>query len=156
MSTPVNSIPDREMSLGTPATTVPKADTPAPPDNSKTFTLQSNSHELYGRPTAGNNQVPTASALGPGPSAPAAPAGSIPGYAVNWSGAPVSVGGTQVGADVGAGATILAGQPDATGHPFGDTSGGGTVGDSGNQGAGPGIIPPVTGMPNVDNDGDAL
>ena len=156
MSTPVNNIPDREMSLGTPATTVPKADTPPPADNSKTFTLQSNSHELYGRPTAGNNQIPGASALGPGASAPAADAGSIPGYAVNWAGEPPSAGGTQVGADVGSIATIIAGQPDATGHPFSDTSGGGTVGDSGNQGAGPGPIPSVTGMPDVDNDGDAL
>lgn len=133
-------------------TTVPKAGDPPPANNAKTTIVSDSKSGNYGRPTAGGN---VAGGTPEGGSSNA-PAGPTPGYAVNWSGAPVSTGGTQTGADIGSGATIIAGQPDATGHPAGDASGGGTVGDSGNQQLGPAPIPSVTGMPDIDNDGDAL
>jgi hypothetical protein len=136
-------------------TTVPGSDTPMPADNHKITLLQSDEN-LYVRPTAGTNAASAGSSLGPGPTAADAPAGLVPGYAINWSGAAASTGGTQVGNDVGSGATIIAGQPDATGHPAGDANGG-TVGDSGPQGAGPGPTPnSPSGMPDLDNDGDSL
>src|SRR5438552_15132538 len=133
-------------------TTVPKSDTPPPANNAQTKLVSDAMSGNYGRPTAGGNAVGGRPEGGSSP----APAGSIPGYAVNWSGNAPATGGYQVGADIGPGATIIAGQPDATGHPAGDTSGGGTVGDSGNQALGPAPIPSVTGMPDIDNDGDAL
>lgn len=105
--------------------TVPKADTPPPANNAKTLTLQS-APGLYVRPTAGGNasgDVYAAPHEVPGPDAYTPPAPSAPANA---------------GPSFGHGATQIVAQPDATGHPHGDTAGGGTVGDSGPQGAGPG------------------
>lgn len=98
-------------------TTVPKPDTPAPADNSNT-TLLSSDLNLYVRPTAGLN-------AGPAPA-------SIPQIdQINRPGnAP-----TNAGPDMGHGATQIVAQPDGTGHPAGDAIGGGTVGNSGDQGA---------------------
>ena len=131
-------------------TTVPKSDTPPPANNAQTKLVSDAMSGNYGRPASGGAPTEGRPQGTPGPTA--GPASNLPGYAINWAGNPPSTGGTQVGADVGSGATILAGQPDATGHPTGDVSGGGTVGDSGNQGAGPGPVP----MPDIDNDGDSL
>ncbi len=123
-------------------TTVPKADTPAPPNGARTLTVGDDGSHAYGRPTAGNNADTVTSADGGGTVGPSAtdsdaPAGAIPdiasAYAVNWAGAPVDTGDTQTGPNIGHGATQLVPQPDATGHPAGDASGGGTVGDSGSQ-----------------------
>lgn len=116
-------------------TTVPKADTPPPADNSNKTLVSDSWSGNYGRPTSGGAPL---AGLPAGNPPTEAPPGPTPGYSINMSGAAPSTGGTQVGADVGAGATIIAGQPDATGHPAGDAVGGGTVGNSGNQGAGPG------------------
>lgn len=101
-------------------TTVPTPDTPAPANNAKTLLLQSDP-SLYVRPTAGGNAAGTAGD---------APAGPTPGYAVNMAGNAPAGGGP----DMGHGATQIVSQPDATGHPAGDAVGGGTVGNSGNQG----------------------
>lgn len=130
--------------------TVPKADTPPPANNAKT-TLISSDPSLYARPTAGGNVAPGAPEGGSG----AAPAGATPynpiygginsaglqgslssaeadpAYMMVQKGADPSTGGTQVGPNFGHGATIIMAQPDATGHPEGDISGGGTVGNSG-------------------------
>lgn len=88
----------------------------------------------YSRPTAGGNASgPADGPLGTAPARP--PAGVVPGpeaYRPPTPG-PATAGGTQAGADIGSGATIIKGQPDATGHPASET-GGGTVGDSGPQG----------------------
>ena len=121
-------------------TTVPKAGDPAPANNAKTLTL-TGSAGMYGRPTSGGPPV-AGKQEGNAPTS-GAPSDPIPGMSayIPPPPAPVTAGGTQAGADVGHGATIVAGQPDATGHPSGDISGGGTVGDSGNQGAGPGGMP---------------
>lgn len=124
--------------------TVPKADTPPPANNAKTLTLQSDEN-LYVRPTAGGNRSGQASGpLGTAPDAP--PAGNVPANPIKDSlsgavndpsyqmanpGADPSVGGTQTGPNFGHGATQIVAQPDATGHPAGDISGGGTVGNSG-------------------------
>ncbi len=131
--------------------TVPKADTPAPANNAKTLLLNSNSRELYARPTAGGN------AMGGTPEGGSSPAGGpIPGYAVNWSGADGGTGSTQVAGEVFQGSTLVVPQPDATGHPAGDANGG-TVGDSGPQQVGPGPTPnSPSGMPDLDHDGDSL
>ncbi|SRR5713226_5629604 len=124
--------------------TVPGPDTPKPADNHIVHTVSDPMSHGYGRPTAGGNQVSGNELGGSGN----VPAGPVPGYAIDWNGGAVSVGGTQAGADIGSGTTIVAGQPDATGHAVSDTSGGGTVGDSGPQGAGPGPTPNnPTGMP---------
>jgi hypothetical protein len=140
-------------------TTVPKADTPPPANNAQTTLLQSDPN-IYVRPTAGGNvsgTIDSAPGSMPGQGGPGAGAGAVPGYSINWAGNPPSVGGTQVGADIGSGSTILAGQPDATGHPDSDVSGGGTVGYSGPQQAGPGPTPnSPSGMPDMDRDGDSL
>jgi hypothetical protein len=85
-------------------TTVPKVDTPPPADNSKTLTLQSDSKALYARPTAGGN----AAGVDISGKAVDAPAGPVPSpNSVNVPGAPPSTGGTQVGPDMGHGATII-------------------------------------------------
>ncbi len=136
-------------------TTVPKAGDPPPANNAQTKTVSDAMSGNYRRPASGGPPEAGNSAGTPGPTA--GPATNLPGYAINWAGNPPSTGGTQVGEDVGSGATIIAGQPDATGHPASDASGGGTVGDSGNQGAGPGPTPMgATGMPDLDHDGDSL
>jgi hypothetical protein len=88
----------------------------------------------YARPTAGNNAAPAGSALGPGSTAPDAPAGVIPGadaYSPNLAGNPPNIGGTQTGPDFGHGATIVV--PDSGDRPSGGKQGAdkGTVGDSG-------------------------
>jgi hypothetical protein len=116
-------------------TTVPKSDTPPPANNAKTLTL-SGSAGLYVRPTSGGAPQAGNPAGTPGPTAgPGVIPDSATAYRPPMPSAP-SFGGYQVGADVGSGATIIAGQPDATGHPDSDLSGGGTVGDSGNQPSG--------------------
>jgi hypothetical protein len=84
-------------------TTVPNANTPAPADNSKTYTLQSDSKALYARPTAGGNAAGKDIAGKPVD----APAGVIPASSINKTGAPPSTGGTQVGPDMGHGATQI-------------------------------------------------
>src|SRR2546430_4050355 len=128
--------------------TVPSVDTPAPENNAQTKLVSDAMSGNYGRPASGGPPQAGNPAGTPGAGAPPAP--NLPGYAINWAGNAPSTGGYQVGADIGPGATILAGQPDATGHPAGETSGGGTVGDSGNQGAGPGPTPmKASGLPDV-------
>lgn len=116
--------------------TVPNADTPAPANNAKTL-LISGSAGMYGRPASGGPPVAGKQEGNPDSTGAGVPPGPTPIYQISMSGAPVSTGGTQVGADIGSGATIIAGQPDATGHPAADAVGGGTVGNSGNQGAPP-------------------
>src|SRR5258708_2775366 len=113
-------------------TTVPKADTPPPANNAKTTIVSDSMSGNYGRPASGG--PPVAGKSEGNPPSGGASAGAIPGYSINWAGNAPSMGGTQVGADVGSGATIIAGQPDATGHPVSDANLG-TVGDSGNQGS---------------------
>lgn len=104
-------------------TTVPTPDTPAPANNAK-ITLLSSDENLYVRPTAGGNAAGSATDAAAGPT---------PAYSISMAGnAP-----TGAGPDVGHGATIIVAQPDATGHPAGDAQGGGTVGNSGDQGAPP-------------------
>lgn len=115
-------------------TTVPKAGDPAPANNAKTLTVSDAMSGNYGRPASGG--APVAGKQEGNAPASVAP-GVIPNSATAYSPpppAPVTAASTQAGADVGSGTTIIAGQPDATGHPIGDISGGGTVGDSGNQG----------------------
>ena len=117
--------------------TVPKADTPPPANNAKTTLVSDAGSHGYRRPTAGGNAQ--GGTIEGGSSS--APAGPTPDYSISMSGGPVSAGGTQTAGVVFNGATLVVAQPDATGHPKGDTSGGGTVGDSGPQGAGPGPTP---------------
>jgi hypothetical protein len=134
--------------------TVPKADTPPPENNAKTLIL-TGSEGLYVRPASGGAPQP-----GRPEGTPAggdAPAGNVPGYAVNWAGNAPSAGGYQVGPDMGHGAPIVT--PSSGDRPSGgkDSADMGTVGSSGNQGAGPGPTPmAATGMPDIDNDGDSL
>src|SRR2546430_2011904 len=97
--------------------TVPKADTPAPENNAETKLVSDAMSGNYGRAASGGPPEAGNPAGTPGPTAPAA---NVPGYAINWAGNPPSTGGYQVGADIGPGATILAGQPDATGYPVGN------------------------------------
>ncbi len=128
-------------------TTVPGPDTPAPADNShETLVSDPKSHD-YGRLSPGGNAVGQAGD---------APAGVVPGYAINWPGADVGTGGTQTASEVFQGSTLIVPQPDATGHPFGDITGGGTVGDSGPQAAPAPGTPMVAGVPDIDHDGDAV
>ena len=117
--------------------TVPKADTPPPANNAKTLLVSDAGSHGYRRPTAGGN----AQGGAPEGGSSNAPTGTTPGYSISMSGAPVSVGNTQTAGVVFEGSTLIVPQPDATGHPKGDISGGGTVGDSGPQGAGPGPTP---------------
>src|SRR6184192_1440888 len=95
--------------------TVPKADAPPPANNAQTKLVSDAMSGNYGRPASGG--APQAGRPEGTPGAGAPPAPNLPGYAINWAGNPPSTGGYQVGADIGPGATILAGQPDATGHP---------------------------------------
>lgn len=103
-------------------TTVPTPGTPAPANNAKTLTLQSDPN-LYVRPTAGGN------ASGDAAVAP----GAVPGSGAYSAPSPAGTGTP----DMGHGATQIVAQPDATGHPAGDAMGGGTVGNSGDQGSPP-------------------
>jgi hypothetical protein len=94
----------------------------------------------YGRPTSGGH--PDAGKQEGTPPGGDAPPGVVPGDSINKAGAPVSTGGTQAGPDIGHGATIVV--PNMGDRPSGgklDATGGGTVGDSGDQGAGPGTVP---------------
>ena len=134
-------------------TTVPKPDTPPPANNANTTIVSDSMSGNYGRPASGG--PPVAGKSEGNPPTGGAPSGSVPGYAINWSGNPPSTSGYPAGPDIGHGATQIVASPDETGHPASDASMG-TVGDSGNQGAGPGSIPTVSGMPDIDNDGDAL
>lgn len=102
--------------------TVPDSSTPPPANNAKT-TLLSSDPNLYVRPTAGGNASGDASV----------PGGATPGYSINMAGNAPAGGGP----NIGYGATQIVAQPDATGHPSGDAIGGGTVGNSGDQGAAP-------------------
>jgi len=130
-------------------TTVPRPDTPAPADNHIVHTVSDAKSHDYGRPTAGGNAVGGTSIGGSSD----APAGAMPGYAINWLGESPSVGGTQTAGETFEGTTLIVPQPDATGHPVGDAMGFGTVGDSGYQ-APPAEVPPVAGVPDLDHDGD--
>lgn len=139
--------------------TVPKSDTPPPPNNAKTLTLQSDPN-LYVRPTAGGNRSgETSGPLGNAPAA--APAGDIPynpihggidgappdgslttayndpNYMMANAGTIPGTHGTQVGPNMGHGATIVTNNSGdrPSGAPDGAVSGGGTVGDSGPQGS---------------------
>ena len=117
--------------------TVPGPGAPAPANNAQTLLLQSDPG-LYVRPTAGGNTSGAASgALGTAPGQP--PAGNIMGNYSVPSPAPVSTGGTQTGPDMGHGATIVVSDSGSveSGLPDAQAVGGGTVGDSGNQGAPP-------------------
>jgi hypothetical protein len=106
----------------------PKAVTPkaAPPER----------HD-YGRPPSGG--PPVAGKSEGNPPGGDAPPGIVPGmdaYRLNLAGNAFPnpmIDGAKI--------VAVTAQPDATGHPAADTSGGGTVGDSGNQGAGPGGMP---------------
>lgn len=106
-------------------TTVPKAGDPAPANNANT-TLISGSAGMYGRPASGG--APVAGKQEGNPPASVAP-GPIASYVFNLSGNAPSEGGTQVGGDMGHGATQIVAQPDATGAPETATDGG-TVGYS--------------------------
>jgi hypothetical protein len=123
-------------------TTVPKAGDPAPANNAKTLTL-TGSAGMYGRPASGG--PPVAGKQEGNPPGGDAPPGVIPNSATAYglpsgpfgSAAPVSTANTMAGPDMGSGATIVF--PDSgnmeSGLPDAQASGGGTVGDSGNQGA---------------------
>lgn len=101
--------------------TVPKADTPPPANNAKTYTI-SGSAGMYGRPT--NGGAPVAGKSEGNPSGGDAPAASdTPGYSINMTGAAVTDGGP----NIGHGATQIVAEPNATGAPESAT-GGGTVG----------------------------
>lgn len=140
--------------------TVPKAGDPPPANNAKTLTLQSDPN-IYVRPTAGTNVTGgQGSNLGPGATGSDAPAGAIPNnpiyggtnnagpqgslstaendpaYMMVQKGADPSTGGTQVGPNMGHGATIVYAQNDDTGAK--DESGNypGTVGPSSGPGLG--------------------
>lgn len=121
-------------------TTVPKADTPAPANNADTL-LISSPEDLYVRPTAGGNRAGTGGDAPAGVVPPNPIKNSIldayqdPSYPVAEGGSSPSEGDTQAGPDMGYGATIV--QPDMqgeSGEPDGNTVGGGTVGNSGDQG----------------------
>src|SRR5439155_22645236 len=103
--------------------TVPGPDSPAPADNHIVHTVSDAKSHDYGRMSAGGNATGDAGD---------APAGAVPGYAVDMDGEPPDTGGTQTGPDIGHGATQVVPEPGATGLA-GDASGGGTVGDSGPQ-----------------------
>jgi hypothetical protein len=115
--------------------TVPKADTPAPADNSNKTLVSDSWSGNYGRPTSGGAPLAGNPAGNP-PNEPAP--GPTPGYSINMTGAPVSAAGTQAGPDMGQGATIVI--PASGDRPSGgkDAADSGTVGSSGPQGAGPG------------------
>ncbi len=120
--------------------TVPKSDTPMPPNNAKITLVSDSMSGNYGRPASGGApqagrpegspapDPPTADKV-PGPDAymPSPYRGEIPGTS-----------GTLVGPDMGAGATIV--MPNSGDRPSGGKDGAdlGTVGDSGPQGPGPG------------------
>lgn len=135
-------------------TTVLK-DGEAPRDNTHTTLLESNSQQLYGRPTAGGNIVSGTDIGGRGD----APAGAIPNnpimggiattppagdlmsaaaapdYPAVQVGANPSTGDTQAGPDMFHGATqVVADSGDRPSGGKADATGGGTVGDSGPQG----------------------
>src|SRR5712692_682844 len=131
-------------------TTVPGPDTPAPADNHMVHTVSDAKSHDYGRPTAGGNAVGGTSIGGSSD----APAGAMPGYAINWLGESPSVGGTQTAGETFQGSTLIVPQPDATGAPASDANGG-TVGDSGPQAPPAPDVPPIAGVPDLDNDGDA-
>lgn len=118
-------------------TTVPKAGDPPPANNAKTLIL-SGSAGMYGRPTSGG--PPVAGKQEGNPPGGDAPPGVIPNSASAYNPpapSPVSAANTTAGPDMGSGATIVF--PDSgnmeSGLPDAQASGGGTVGDSGNQGA---------------------
>lgn len=113
--------------------TVPGPDTPAPPDRHETVTVSDAKSHDYGRLAAGGNAPAAGDGPQPAADAPPGETPSMSAYDLNWSGAAVDSGGTQAGANFGHGATQIVAQPDATGHPSADASGGGTVGDSGQQ-----------------------
>ena len=100
--------------------TVPRADTPPPANNAKTYTL-SGSAGMYGRPTAGGNAVGGTPAGG----SSNAPPGPTPSYSINMTGAAVTNGGP----NIGHGATQIVAEPNASGAPETATDGG-TVGTS--------------------------
>lgn len=113
--------------------TVPKADTPPPANNAISLIIHSDP-SLYVRPTAGGNVAPGHPEGGSGN----APAGAVPANPIksqlaeldNPTGAAPSVGGTQVGPDMGYGATIVFAHNDDTGAQD-DGNYKGTVGPSG-------------------------
>lgn len=121
-------------------TTVPKSDTPAPENNAKTLLL-SGSAGMYGRPASGG--APVASKQeGNAPSNPPS-ADKVPGADAYHpvAAAPVGAADTMAGPDMGHGATIVVPQsgdrPSGGSTPYNDITPG-TVGESGDQGAGPG------------------
>jgi hypothetical protein len=112
--------------------TVPKADTPPPANNANTTLVSDPWSGNYGRPTAGG----AATGDNQGNAGP----GVTPGMGAYTPPGPASVGAanTQAGPDMGHGATIMV--PSSGDRPSGgkqDATGGGTVGDSGNQGNAP-------------------
>ena len=113
----------RSKQMADPSSTVPGPSTPAPADNHHTTTVSDAMSGNYGRPTAGGNTV-GGTPLGGSSSAP--PGNIMGGYSIP-SPAPVSNGGTQVGPDMGHGATIVVNQ--SGDRPSGGSSpkGGGTV-----------------------------
>ena len=122
-------------------TTVPKSDTPAPANNANVKLVSDSMSGNYGRPASGGPPVP-GKQEGNAPSNPPT-ADKVPGADTYnpqpYRGADVGVAGTQVGPDMGSGATIIV--PDSGDRPSGDVAGatgGGTVGASGPQGPGPG------------------
>lgn len=101
--------------------TVPKAETPPPANNAKTTTI-TGSAGMYGRPAQGGAPVAGKQEGNPPTEAPA---GLVPGYAINLSGAAVTDGGP----NIGHGTTQIVAEPNATGAPETATDGG-TVGKS--------------------------
>src|SRR5437773_1423991 len=119
--------------------TVPKADAPPPENNAQTKLVSDAMSGNYGRPASGGPPIAGKSEGNPGSQAP--PAADIPGYAINWAGNAPSTGGYQVGPDMGSGSAVVI--PSSGDRPSGGKEGAeiGTVGNSGNQGAGPGPTP---------------
>lgn len=115
------------------SSTVPGPNTPKPANNAISLILHSDP-SLYVRPTAGGNAAPGQPEGGSGN----VPAGEVPANPIkgqfadldNPMGAAPSAGGTQVGPDMGHGATIVFTHNDDTGAQD-DGNYKGTVGPSG-------------------------
>lgn len=124
-------------------TTVPTPDTPAPANNAQTKLVSDSMSGNYGRPASGGPPV-AGKSEGNAPTNPPT-ADKVPGAeAYNpqpYRGNVPGTSGTMVGPDFGHGATEV--MPQSGDRPSGgdqayDMDNPGTVGDSGDQGAGPG------------------
>lgn len=107
-------------------TTVPKAGDPPPANNAQTKTVSDAMSGNYGRPASGGAPEAGRPQGTPGPTAGPGP---TQGFQYDMNGAPPSTGGTQVGPDMGHGATKVGPTGD---RPSGgkESASGGTVGQS--------------------------